>query len=92
MSRPRLRRRISQHPKCTYFKPNGIPVRKLKIIELTFEELETLRLKNIENLNQTESAKKMQTSQSTFQRILDSAYKKITLALVNGHAIKICNN
>jgi len=31
----------------------------------------------------------MNTSQSTFQRILSSAYKKISDALINGKAIKI---
>jgi len=31
----------------------------------------------------------MKTSQSTYQRILYSAYKKIADALINGKAIKI---
>jgi len=48
-----------------------------------------LRLKNIKDLEQEEAAKKMNTSQSTFQRILSSAYKKITEALIEGKAIKI---
>jgi len=61
----------------------------LEIIELTLEEAEALRLKNIEDLEQTECAKKMNTSQSTFQRILSSAYKKISIALINGKAIRI---
>ncbi len=89
MPRPKLKRRICCHPKSTFFKPNGIPVRKLEIIELTFEELEALRLKNVKSLDQLKSAQKMQTSQSTFQRILDSAYKKISYAIVNSMAIKI---
>jgi predicted DNA-binding protein (UPF0251 family) len=66
-----------------------VPFRDLDKVELLKEELEALRLKNIENLNQCECAKKMQTSQSTFQRILSSAYKKVSSALVNGDAIKI---
>ncbi len=64
-------------------------MRFLDIVELTTEEAEALRLKNIKDLDQTEAAKIMKTSQSTFQRILSSAYKKITDALVNGKAIKI---
>ena len=64
-------------------------MRFLEVIELTSEELEALRLKNIKNLEQTEAAKKMNTSQSTFQRILSSAYKKTTEALIEGKAIKI---
>jgi len=64
-------------------------MRHLEIIELTTEEAEALRLRNIEDLEQEEAAKKMNTSQSTFQRILSSAYKKITKALTEGKAIKI---
>ena len=89
MPRPRLNRRIRFNPNVTYFKPQGIPMRFLETIELTAEELEALRLKNLKDLDQTQCAKMMKTSQSTFQRILSSAYKKITEALVDGKAIKI---
>ena len=89
MPRPRLCRRISFNPNITYFKPQGVPMRFLEVIELTTEEAESLRLRNIKNLEQEEAAKKMNTSQSTFQRILSSAYKKITEALIEGKAIKI---
>lgn len=61
----------------------------LDIVELTVEEVEALRLKNVENLDQVKCAKSMKTSQSTFQRILSSAYKKISEALIKGKAIKI---
>jgi predicted DNA-binding protein (UPF0251 family) len=70
-------------------KPQGVPMRFLEMVELTTEEAEALRLKNIKKLTQTECAKKMKTSQSTFQRILSSAYKKVSEALINGKAIKI---
>jgi len=64
-------------------------MRHLKTVDLTHEEVEALRLKNIEDLDQAEAAKMMQTSQSTFQRVLSSAYKKITTAIINGSAIRI---
>jgi len=92
MTRPRLNRRIRHNPKITYFKPQGVPMRTLEIIELSKEELEAMRLKNVANLDQTEAADKMETSQSTFQRILASAYEKVSDALVNGKAIKIIND
>ena len=91
MPRPRLCRRIRFQPNITYFKPQGVPMRHLDVIELTSEEIEALRLKNIENLSQEQAAQKMNTSQSTFQRILSSAYKKTTQALIKGKAIKIIN-
>ena len=64
-------------------------MRFLEVIELTTEEAEALRLRNIKDLEQEEAAKRMNTSQSTYQRILSSAYKKITEALIEGKAIKI---
>ena len=64
-------------------------MRSLDVVELSMEELEALRLKNILGFDQNQCAKRMKTSQSTFQRILASAYKKISKALVEGKAIKI---
>lgn len=91
MPRPRLNRRIFFNPDVTFFKPQGVSMAVLDIIDLTIEETEALRLKNIEGLSQDESAKRMNTSQSTFQRILSSAYNKISDAIINGKAIKIVN-
>ncbi len=89
MPRPRLQRRIRFNPRVTYFKPQGIPMRFLEVVMLTKEEIEALRLKNLENLNQIKCAHQMNTSQSTFQRILASAYQKISDALIRGRAIQI---
>ncbi|MFA7682244.1 MAG: DUF134 domain-containing protein [Candidatus Peribacteraceae bacterium] len=89
MPRPRGLRRIRFSPTVTYYKPQGVPLRSLKVVELTAEEMEALRLKNVKGLNQKDAAKEMQTSQSTFQRILTNAQKKISMALVDGCAIRI---
>lgn len=89
MTRPRLCRRIRFNPKVSYYKPQGVPMRFLEVVELTREEAEALRLKNIKDLDQIEAAKQMKTSQSTFQRILSSAYRKISKAIIEGKAIKI---
>ncbi|MCF7835585.1 MAG: DUF134 domain-containing protein [Candidatus Marinimicrobia bacterium] len=92
MSRPRSNRRIRFKPEVNYFKPRGVPMRSLEIVHLSEEEIEAIRLKNVENLDQTDCAKQMNTSQSTFQRILSSAYKKIAEALISGKAIEIVKN
>ncbi|XOU94047.1 MAG: DUF134 domain-containing protein [Candidatus Kerfeldbacteria bacterium] len=89
MPRPRLCRRIQHNPKITYFKPSGVPMRELEIIELSKEEAESLRLKNVKGLEQVKCAKEMNTSQSTFQRILISANYKVGYALISGKAILI---
>ncbi len=91
MPRPRLCRKVRINPDITYFKPQGVPLKFLNEVELTIEELEALRLKNIKNLGQVECVKMMKTSPSTFQRILSSVYKKVSQALVKGEAIKIIN-
>ena len=82
-------RRIDFNPEITVFKPQGVPLRMLEFIDLTHEELEVLRLKNILELDQNTCAERMNTSQSTIQRILNSAYKKISLALIEGQGIRI---
>jgi len=89
MPRPRLCRKIEFNPNITYFKPQGVPMRELEVVELTTEEMESYRLRHINDLEQKEAAKKMHTSASTYQRILNSAYKKIAMALIHGKAIKI---
>lgn len=92
MPRPRLGRTINFDPKCSFYKPQSVPMKDLEIVELSHEEMEALRLKFIEELDQNACALKMQTSQSTFQRILSNANKKVTHALVKGQAIKIINS
>ncbi|HBR80421.1 MAG: hypothetical protein UX09_C0032G0008 [Candidatus Uhrbacteria bacterium GW2011_GWE2_45_35] len=92
MPRPRLCRKIEFNPEITYFKPQDVPMRELQVIELSPEEIEAFRLRHIKDLEQKTAAKKMKTSQSTYQRILNSAYKKIAEALINGKAIKIIKN
>lgn len=84
-----LCRRIRFRPGTTYFKPQCIPMRRLRTVELSLEEIESYRLRHIDNLEQKEAAVRMHTSQSTYQRILSSAYKKIADALINGKAIRI---
>ncbi len=91
MARPArcLCRGIKFNPDIVYFKPQGVPIHNLQVVELTMEEIEAYRLRHINDLEQKEAAGKMHTSQSTYQRILYSAYKKIADALINGKAIKI---
>lgn len=89
MTRPRLCRRLHFKPKAHYFKPQGIPMRQLEEMVLTKEEMEAVKLKDFDGLEQIEASKKMNTSQSTFQRILASARLKIAETIVKGKALKI---
>ncbi len=88
MVRPKCDKKVGFHLKYSEFKPEGCCTSE-KIIYIEAEEAEALRLKNIENLCQRGGAKKMGISQSTFQRILSSAYKKVSRALIEGKIIKL---
>jgi uncharacterized membrane protein len=53
------------------------------------DEIEALKLYEIDELEQEEAAKKMKISQPTFARILGAARSKIAQAIIKGKAIKI---
>jgi len=89
MPRPIKCRRVEFSPEVTYFKPAGIPLSVLDENIITVEEVEALRLKDLEGLEQEEGAERMNISRPTFQRILSSARKKITDAILNGKAMRI---
>lgn len=89
MPRPIKCRRVSFNPEVRYFKPAGIPLRELDEVELTIEELEAFRLKDLDGLSQEEGAVQMNVSRPTFQRILASARRKTAEALFQGKAIRI---
>lgn len=89
MPRPKRPRRLRFQPNIRYFKPVGVPLRTLEEVALLPDELEALKLHDVDNLDQTDAAKKMNISQPTFTRIIDKAYKKIAKALIYGQAIKL---
>lgn len=89
MARPPKCRRVEFVPEVTYFKPAGVPLVELEEISLTVEELEAVRLKDLEGLEQESCAGRMHISRPTFHRILGAARRKIAQALVSGSAIRI---
>jgi len=89
MSRPFKCRKICFVPGVTYFKPAGIPLRMLEENCLSLEEMEAIRLRDLEHLEQQQCAERMSISRPTFQRVLASARKKIADSLVAGKALRI---
>jgi len=89
MPRPIKWRRVAFIPEVNYFKPVRIPLRILEEVNLSVEEAEAIRLKDLEGLEQESCAEKMNVSRQTFQRVLASARQKIADALLNGKAIRI---
>ena len=89
MPRPPKCRRVAFMPGVTFFKPAGIPLKVLEEAQLSVEEAEALRLKDLEGMEQEPAAEKMNISRPTFQRILVSARRKVADAILNGKAIRI---
>lgn len=89
MPRPTKWRKIAFVPEHTLFKPCGVAKCDLDIMTLKIEELEAMRLKDIEGLNQADCAKEMSVSRQTFQNIIDSARMKVAKALTEGKGIEI---
>ena len=80
---------ISALPETTFFKPVGIDHDEKNTVFLSLEELEAVRLVDLEGLLQEEAAVEMGVSRKTLWNDLKSARKKIVTALINGYAIKI---
>jgi predicted DNA-binding protein (UPF0251 family)/DNA-directed RNA polymerase subunit RPC12/RpoP len=89
MARPVKWRKIENVPAIAYFVPSEKGIAEVPENILKLEELEAIRLKDLEGLEQSECAEKMEVSRPTFQRILLSAREKIADSLVNGKAIHI---
>lgn len=89
MPRPKQERQVALSPEVTYFKPRGVPLIHLEEVRLSVEELEALRLADLEGLSQAESAASMGVSRHTFGRVLAAARRNTALALVNGRALRI---
>lgn len=89
MPRPRICRRIRFKPEITYFKPAGVRLRELKEVILNFDEYEAVRLVDLEEIDQGKASNQMKISQPTLSRLLKSARKKISEAIIKGKAIRI---
>jgi uncharacterized protein len=87
--RPRKRRNLSYNPRYAIYKPAGVPLFELRQVVLLPEELEALRLADLEERSQEEAAEQMAVSRSTFQRILTRAHRQVALALAEGYALRI---
>ena len=89
MSRPRICRRIRFRPDVTYFKPAGVRMIDLDEVILAIDEYEAMRLVDLEEVEQGKAGKQMKISQPTLSRLLSSARRKISEAIVKGKAIRI---
>lgn len=89
MARPKKHRNTCCDPASTYFKPRGIPMELLEEEVLEKDEIEAIKLADLENLFHEDAARIMKISRATFGRILKCARNKIADSILNGKAIKI---
>lgn len=80
MVRPRKWRRVCTLPEVNKFGPIDKCIDTDELIIMTVEEYETIRLMDLEGLNQEECADSMGIVRSTIQRIYDDAGKKQQIA------------
>jgi predicted DNA-binding protein (UPF0251 family) len=66
-----------------------VPRKDIVITKISLDELEALRLCDLEYLEQDAAARKMKVHRSTVSRILTAARKKVARALLDNHGIKI---
>ena len=89
MPRPPIERSVGGVPRITLFKPAGVPARELEQLQLAVDELEAIRLVDLEGLSHEQAAEAMGVSRQTVGRVLERGRAKVAEALVEGKAILI---
>lgn len=89
MPRPCCLRHIGFTPTAGLFRPAGVPVCTLEQVTLTLDEVEALRLADLNGLYQEQAAERMRISRPTFSRIVAQARRKVADALIHGKALRL---
>ena len=89
MPRPPCCRRVSGSPAYVLFAPVGGVPNRHEQLAMTLDELEAIRLADLEGLYQEQAAERMGVSRATFGRIVMSARRKVAETLVAGKALRI---
>ena len=61
----------------------------LEEIELALDEVEAMRLTDVEDMYQAEAAERMGISRQTLGNIIARAHKKVATAILEGKALRI---
>jgi len=89
MPRPFCKRFVGWQPGVLLFKPAGVPAGEFELVVLSLDEVESLRLADLNGQYQEPAADQMKISRATFARIVESARRKVADALVHGKALQI---
>jgi predicted DNA-binding protein (UPF0251 family) len=82
-------RQIGFTPNVGFFRPVGVPACALEQVTLALDEVEALRLADLEGLYQEQAAARMKISRPTFSRIVEQARRKVADALIHGKALRL---
>jgi len=89
LPRPRKCRRVCHMPENRSFGPLGTVSGEERVIEMTVDEFEAIRLIDLEGLSQEECANLMRVARTTAQAIYNSARVKLAECLVRGIGLRI---
>jgi predicted DNA-binding protein (UPF0251 family) len=71
------------------FKPAAIPLSELQTVRLGLDELEAMRLCDVEGLDQSRAGMHMAISRGTVQRLLARGRRKLVEALISNQAVVV---
>lgn len=89
MSRPPKKRVVRHRPRFFEFGPMCKKNEENEYLELTLDQLEAMRLADLEGMSQEDAAAFMDVSRQTFGRIVEQARKIVADAIVNGSVLRI---
>ena len=89
MPRPRKHRNCREYEGDRVFKSRSIPMPQLEVLTLGEDELEALRLCDVEGLHQVLAGEQMGVSRGTVQRLLKNGRATLARAVAEGAALMI---
>ncbi|MGI5842817.1 MAG: DUF134 domain-containing protein [Candidatus Xenobium sp.] len=89
MARPHRPRQVACLPRTNLFKPVGVPARDLENLVLKIDELEAMRLVDLEGLSHEKAAQNLGVSRQTVGRLLEQGRRVVTEALLKARSLAI---
>lgn len=89
MPRPVKRRMVCNLPDFDHYGPVNKENSLNETVIMSIEEFETIRLIDLDGLDQEQCAQSMGVARSTVQRIYNDARKKLADSIINGKTLKI---
>ena len=89
MGRPKRPRYCREFDGVNLLKPAAVPLTELELVVLEMDELEAMRLCDLEGHDQSSPAVEMGIPRGTIQRILRTGREKLLETIVHGKALVV---